>query len=272
MLEVRGVTMGYTVGHQTLALSCAQGNFRQSAWWFGLLPLIRGFGFAFAIVVAINLPAAQVAIASVLLLAYVLAQASLKPWKARLINQMDMLLSASLLLLIRTSMQEDREKEESFARAWTLITLFFLSFCLTFMFLVSFLALLAQWRGRDAIRVLNMESIHAEEELRALKSCAEALLQVETDQLLLGMKKINAYDLKQISNTIEIMDDLLGTKFSSGSSRLRLSGANERYTAQFPGGVEAEQAASEAEDQTAQESNADELVKDDVEDIVKTEC
>ena len=77
----------------------------------------RGFGFSFAIVVAINLPVAQVAIASVLLLAYLMAQTSLKPWKARLINRMDMLLSAgsaALLLLIRTSMQEDREKEESF--------------------------------------------------------------------------------------------------------------------------------------------------------------
>ena len=83
----------------------AKGNFRLSAWWFGLLPLIRGFGFAFVIVVATDLPAAQVLVASLLLQAYVVAQTALQPRKARLINVMDLLLSTTLLLLIRTSRQ-----------------------------------------------------------------------------------------------------------------------------------------------------------------------
>ena len=192
---------------------------------------------------------------------------------------MDMLLSAALLLLIRTSMQEDREKEESFARAWTLTTLFFLGFCLAFMFLVSLLALFAEWRGRDAMLVLNTESVNAEEELSALKACANALLQVEADQLQSGIRDINAYDLKHISNAIEVLDDLLGANFSPSSSRLRLSRVNARYSAQFGEGIEEEQAESDEaeaeEDQTAhgKESNAaNESVKPDEEDIVKTEC
>ena len=108
----------------------AKGNFRLSAWWFGLLPLIRGFGFAFVIVVATDLPAAQVLVASLLLQAYVVAQTALQPRKARLINVMDLLLSTTLLLLIRTSRQEDQEKEEQFAKVFTLYTLFLLCFAL----------------------------------------------------------------------------------------------------------------------------------------------
>ena len=71
------------------------------------------------------------AIASVLLLAYVIVQAVLQP-KARLTNIVDLLLSAILLLLIRASMQEDQEKER-FAAAWTLISLSLLTLVLAFM-------------------------------------------------------------------------------------------------------------------------------------------
>ena len=148
------------------------------------------------------------------------------------------------------------------------------------MFLASLLALLVQWSGRDAKKVLNMESMSAEEELRALKSCADALLQVETDQLVSGVNDLNAYDLKHISNAIEIMGDLLGTHFSSRRNRLCLGGVNASYIAQFEEGSKPEQAAESEkavaeEDQTAhgQEPSAeDEAVEPDVEDIVKTEC
>ena len=68
------------------------------------------------------------AIASVLLLAYVIVQAVLQP-KARLTNIVDLLLSAILLLLIRASMQE----KERFAAAWTLISLSLLTLVLAFM-------------------------------------------------------------------------------------------------------------------------------------------
>ena len=63
-----------------------------------------------------------------------------------------------------------------------------------------------------------------------MKNCAEALLEVEADQLMSGLKKLNPYDLKQLANTIEIFDDLLVTDFSRGvssrSARLRAGGIN----------------------------------------------
>ena len=210
----------------------AKGNFRLSAWWFGLLPLIRGFGFAFAIVVATDLPAAQVLIASVLLQAYVVAQTALQPWKARLINVMDLLLSTTLLLLIRTSRQEDQEKEEQFAEVFTLCTLFLLCFGLAFMLLASLTALGLQRRGYDASLVLNMgKGMLAEQETEALKGCATALLEVSADELHSGLQGLNPYDLKQLSKAIEILDDVLATNFSSTASRLRMTGISKVFRA-----------------------------------------
>ena len=213
---------------------CAQtkGNFRLSAWWFGLLLLIRGFGFAFAIVVATDLPAAQVLIASVLLLAYVVAQTALQPWKARLINVMDLLLSTTLLLLIRTSRQEDQEKEEQFAEVLTLCTLFLLFFGLAFMLLASLTAMGLQRRGYDASLVLKMgKGMIAEQETEALKGCARALLEVSADELHSGLQGLNPYDLKQLSKAIEILDDVLATSFSSSASRLRMTGITQVFRA-----------------------------------------
>ena len=209
----------------------AKGNFRLSAWWFGLLPLIRGFGFAFAIVVATDLAAAQVLIASVLLLAYVITQAILQPWKARLINVMDLLLSTTLLLLIRTSRQEDQEKEEQFAEVFTLCTLFLLCFGLAFMLLASLTALGLQRRGYDASLVLNMgKGTIAEQETEALKGSAKALLEVSADELQLGIEGLNPYDLKQLSKAIEILDDVLATNFSTSASRLRMTGIRKVFS------------------------------------------
>ena len=222
---------------------------------------LRGTSIAFAIVVATDLPAAQVAIASVLLQAYVIAQAVLQPWKARLINVMDTLLSTTLLLLIRTSMQEDREKEEQFAQVFTMCTLLFLCIGLAFMLLSSLTAMCVQWRGRDASPVLNMgKGIVVEEQTQAVRECAAALLAVTADELESNMQRLNAYDLEQLSNAIEIFDDVLATNFSTKASRLRMAGISKVFRASLkpspplsPGEETNEQAADEERDEQSQE-------------------
>ena len=186
----------------------AKGNFWLSAWWFGLLRLIRGFGFGGYTPCS----SPQAAIASVLLQAYVVAQTALQPWKARLMNVMDLLLSTALLLLIRTSRQEDQEKEEQFGEAFTFCILFLLFFGLAFMLLASLTAMGLQRRGYDASLVLNMgKGMIAEQETEALKGFAKALLEVAADELQLGIEGLNPYDLKQLSKAIEILDDVLAT-------------------------------------------------------------
>ena len=227
------------------------------------MPLIRGFGFAFAIVVATDLPAAQVLIASVLLQAYVVAQTALQPWKARLINVMDLLLSTTLLLLIRTSKQEDQDKEEQFAEVFTLCTLFFLSFGLAFMLLASLTAMVLQRRGYDASLVLDMgKGIIAEEEAEALKGCAAALLNVAADELEDGLHKLNAYDLKQLSNSIEILDDVLATNFSTKASRLRMGGISKSFRGSLMKPSEPVSPEEETNEQAADEEREDEQSPD----------
>ena len=227
------------------------------------MPLIRGFGFAFAIVVATDLPAAQVAIASVLLQAYVIAQAVLQPWKARLINVMDTLLSTTLLLLIRTSMQEDREKEEQFAQVFTMCTLLFLCIGLAFMLLSSLTAMCVQWRGRDASPVLNMgKGIVVEEQTQAVRECAAALLAVTADELESNMQRLNAYDLEQLSHAIEILDDVLATNFSTKASRLRMGGISKSFRGSLMKPSEPVSPEEETNEQAADEEREDEQSPD----------
>ena len=233
---------------------------------------LRGTSIAFAIVVATDLPAAQVAIASVLLQAYVIAQAVLQPWKARLINVMDTLLSTTLLLLIRTSMQEDREKEEQFAQVFTMCTLLFLCIGLAFMLLSSLTAMCVQWRGRDASPVLNMgKGIVVEQQMKALQRCAEALLAVAADEFQSGLKGLNAYDLEQLSNAIEILDDVLATNFSTKASRLRMAGISKVFRASLrpspplsPGEETNEQAADEERDEQSPDQEGELLPSQEV--------
>ena len=167
-----------------------------------------------------------------LLQAYVIAQTALQPWKARLINVMDLLLSTTLLLLIRTSMQEDREKEEQFAEVFTLCTLFFLCLGLVFMLLASLTAMGLQRRGYDASLVLNMgKGLTAEQETEVLRGYAKALLEVTTDELRCGLEGLNPCDLRQLSKAMEILDDVLAANFSSKASRLRMTGISKVFRA-----------------------------------------
>ncbi len=75
-------------------------HFRFDVYWFSLPMLLRGFSFALAIAIGTNLPPLQTALASIVLVIYTLTQASVRPWKAPVMNLADTLLGALFLLLV----------------------------------------------------------------------------------------------------------------------------------------------------------------------------
>ena len=126
------------------------------------------------------------------------------------------------------------------------------------MLLASLTAMGLQRRGYDASLVLNMgKGIIAEEDTQAVRECAAALLAVTADELQSNMEGLNVYDLEQLSNAIEILDDVLATNFSTKASRLRMGGIRKVFRASSlqpsppasPGEETNEQAVEEREDE-----------------------
>lgn len=78
-------------------------HFRFDVYWFSLLLLLRGLSFALAIAIGTNLPPLQTALASIVLVIYTITQASVRPWKAPVMNFADTLLGALFLLLVGQS-------------------------------------------------------------------------------------------------------------------------------------------------------------------------
>ncbi len=101
-------------------------NFRFDSYWFVLIILFRGLGFALAVLAGTNMPSAQICIASLILVAYSVMQNSTQPWKAPAVNLADMIVSTCFLLLVNTDIQKNEEMEEEFAEYFAVVLLLFL--------------------------------------------------------------------------------------------------------------------------------------------------
>ncbi len=101
-------------------------HFRFDVYWFSLLLLLRGFSFALAIAVGTNVPPLQTALASIVLVIYTITQASVRPWKAPVMNLADTLLGALFLLLVGQSIAVGNDVETDAAEYFTVILLLLL--------------------------------------------------------------------------------------------------------------------------------------------------
>eukprot|EP00913_Durusdinium_trenchii_P011496 g10794.t1 len=90
-------------------------KFRLDVWWFGLLLLIRGLGFSLAIVLAMDSPQLQVAVASIIMSVYLFFLTFARPWKAPLINVADIALCNILILLVNQAVHPSSAVDLQFA-------------------------------------------------------------------------------------------------------------------------------------------------------------
>lgn len=121
----RWSTQGHV--HKVQSFRFCTSNFRFDAYWFILPQLFRSLGFALSVAVGTNIPPAQTALASIVLITYASLQAAVRPWKAPAINVADTAVNAGLLLLVSKSIQTDADMEADFAEYFTLAILLFQS-------------------------------------------------------------------------------------------------------------------------------------------------
>jgi len=196
--------------HKVQSFRFCTSNFRFDAYWFILPQLFRSLGFALSVAVGTNIPPAQTALASIVLIIYATLQAAVRPWKAPAINVADTAVNAGLLLLVSKSIQTDADMEADFAEYFTLAILLWILCCLGVLGLLCILALVLQLAGGDWNRPLNLgQSTNSQPEAlsQALKQCTQILLKINAPELTKEMAGMNCYDVKTVINFIALVTE-----------------------------------------------------------------
>ncbi|CAK9087340.1 unnamed protein product [Durusdinium trenchii] len=181
------------------------GKFRLDAWYFGTPLLLRGLGLGVTVALGTDRPEVQISLASVVILLYLCTLVRVWPWKARVLNVADTALSAGMLLLVRQN-SHAASSDESFREVFSALIIVLLFGSTAFMLMLCVWALARSRCGGDAgTSLLNLGfRSSAEMVSRALKDCAEGLLEMEAEQLKEKLGKMNTYDLAALQATITL--------------------------------------------------------------------
>jgi len=195
-------------------------HFRFDVYWFSLLLLLRGLSFALAIAIGTNLPPLQTALASIVLVIYTITQASVRPWKAPVMNFVDTLLGALFLLLVGQSIGSNNDVETEALEYFTLFLLLFVLFCLGSLFALCAVGLALQAIQGESKDFINLGSSGDPHVIsKVLKQCAESIMSVEMQILAEKISQLNPYDVRGILNLIDVisfeMQDALPTTFQT---------------------------------------------------------
>ncbi|CAK9043402.1 unnamed protein product [Durusdinium trenchii] len=201
-------------------------KFRLDVWWFGLLLLIRGLGFSLAIVLAMDSPQLQVAVASIIMSVYLFFLTFARPWKAPLINVADIALCNILILLVNQAVHPSSAVDLQFVDHFSAVMVVLLITILVMTVMLCILALvLGRLFGRgDFLLNLAREGGEREKIAAALKECAQELLAVEEKDLAQDLGLMNIYDLKALKAAIPaVFVDVLEISSSALAPRVALS-------------------------------------------------
>jgi len=179
-------------------------SFRFDSYWFVLILLFRGLGFALAVLVGTNMPSAQICIASLILVAYSVMQNSTQPWKAPAVNLVDMIVSTCFLLLINTDIQKNEKMEEEFAEYFAVVLLLLLLISLVLLTLLCIVGLTLQLVGGPWKWILHVGLKDNPNIAQELKDCAEAIMAIETASLSKDVEDMNSYDVSTILKFISV--------------------------------------------------------------------
>lgn len=181
-------------------------RFRLDKWWFGVLLILRGPLMSLVVTCATNFPAAQVCLNSLILTIYIVIQAMARPWKAALLNWVDVCISVLLIQIIVLSGIGVRSEAFSDVFGGIVLGLFFS--IIGFMLLaVGFAALQELCANKDAkdsmiLSIFESRSTGLGQRLRAV---ANGVVQHEETFLQAVLENLNNHDLSNIQNSIDLI-------------------------------------------------------------------
>eukprot|EP00435_Cladocopium_sp_Y103_P066801 s2564_g29.t1 len=210
-------------------------KYRLDAYWFVVPVFLRHLGIALAVAVGTNMPPAQTGLASIILVIYLITQTAVRPWKVPLMNIVDIAVTAIFVLLLSKSIQVDRQMEMDFAELSAFVFLLLMLFGLVLAGVCAALAMVLHHAGRNVSFILDLGKQEESEEIaKALRECAEHLLQINFSDLSEKIDHMNSYDVKTILDLISLLSlelEVLGSSSNIGlNMRVALSSLNYRLT------------------------------------------
>lgn len=201
-------------------------NYRPSAWWFGLVPLLRGPLLSLPSVVATNQPGLNLTLMLCVILVSFSCQLWVLPWKAPVLNLVDCISTALFLALLAISLHLEPLLAESVAtlEAMGMATWYLSVFLIACVFFLSllFLALQRCCGSKGELRIVNLGRLPDPaaliDELIAISGALDEKSE-KLERLAKSIsKKMSPFDLITVSKAIDILstDCQLGTMKGSG--------------------------------------------------------
>lgn len=209
-----------------LKLHFLMANYRPSAWWFGLVPLLRGPLLSLPSVVATNQPGLNLTLMLCVILVSFSCQLWVLPWKAPVLNLVDCISTALFLALLAISLHLEPLLAESVAtlEAMGMATWYLSVFLIACVFFLSllFLALQRCCGSKGELRIVNLGRLPDPaaliDELIAISGALDEKSE-KLERLAKSIsKKMSPFDLITVSKAIDILstDCQLGTMKGSG--------------------------------------------------------
>ena len=209
-----------------LRLHFLMANYRPSAWWFGLVPLLRGPLLSLPSVVATNQPGLNLTLMLCVILVSFSCQLWVLPWKAPVLNLVDCISTALFLALLAISLHLEPLLAESVAtlEAMGMATWYLSVFLIACVFFLSllFLALQRCCGSKGELRIVNLGRLPDPaaliDELIAISGALDEKSE-KLERLAKSIsKKMSPFDLITVSKAIDILstDCQLGTMKGSG--------------------------------------------------------
>lgn len=205
-------------------------NFKPSAWWFGLILLMRGPLISLPTVIATDLPGVNLVLMLCVWLAYFSAQQNCLPWKAPLLNLVDGISTFLLLVLLGIALHlEPVVADSTFILEVVGCGVYYLSVAvIAFVFLCSiFLMVWQKCSGaRKDHRIMNLGDLPEPEEI--LLMLEQIYLEFRTKEVADGtdvlIKKMSlamsAHDLRIVQKALNILASDCELGRASSSNRI----------------------------------------------------
>ena len=203
-------------------------RFRLDKWWFGLPLLLRGPLMSLVVTCATDFVDVQVCLIVLVLTGYALIQATARPWKAPILNWMDLFVSILLIQIAALSGLKNL-KVSSFSEFYSqsLLVLLVCTVCTMWFFLAIALVLELFYglKAKDSA-ILRVFESRGQDLGEMLVAIARALQQEEVSQATLQrvFDRMNNHDLSRLETSLE----LLLTEFMDLNTGLQVPSMNSK--------------------------------------------
>ena len=203
-------------------------RFRLDKWWFGLPLLLRGPLMSLVVTCATDFVDVQVCLIVLVLTGYALIQATARPWKAPILNWMDLFVSILLIQIAALSGLKNL-KVSSFSEFYShsLLVLLVCTVCTMWFFLAIALVLELFYglKAKDSA-ILRVFESRGQDLGEMLVAIARALQQEEVSQATLQrvFDRMNNHDLSRLETSLE----LLLTEFMDLNKGLQVPSMNSK--------------------------------------------